>query len=289
MTRRLYLIAMHRAKTYNRAMHPGGKHALNPLTAGTGQVLRSTNDSTFDLKIGGQDEGYGLAQLDDYHHISRSDFRWRPPLQLCLKAKASTASPKGTLGFGFWNDPFSFSLGQAGAARRFPASPQAVWFFYGSPPNDIALAPPVPGHGWKAAVLRSPRVPAVILAPAALAAIVMAQIPLLRRFVMTTAINRVRTKETVIRTRLDQLHEYRLVWESDGTCFYIDDELVLESEISPREPLGFVAWIDNQYAVASPQGGFRFGVIQTEKPQSLKIEDLRIKELAKTSSRRGDA
>jgi hypothetical protein len=280
MTRRLYLIAMHRAKTYNRTVDPGGEIRLNPLTAGTGQVLSSSIEPKVDLKLGEESEGYNLAQLDDYHSISRSEFRWHPPLRLTLKAQASTAKPKGTLGFGFWNDPFSFSMGQAGAARRFPASPQAIWFFYGSPPNDIVLAPPVPGYGWKAAVLRSPRVPALILAPAALAAIITAQVPLLRRFVMASAINYVHAEETVIRAHLDQLHEYELVWENGGASFYVDGQQVLESDVSPPEPLGFVVWIDNQYAIASPQGGFRFGVIPMDEPQSLMLKDLKIDDLS---------
>jgi hypothetical protein len=42
----------------------------------------------------------------------------------------------------------------------------------------------------------------------------------------------------------------------------------------PTGPLGFVAWIDNQFAVASPEGGFRFGTLATQEEQWLEIENL---------------
>jgi hypothetical protein len=50
--------------------------------------------------------------------------------------------------------------------------------------------------------------------------------------------------------------------------------LELSSDVTPHPPLGLVIWIDNQYLVASPQGGFRFGTLKTEAEQWLEIEDL---------------
>ena len=40
-------------------------------------------------------------------------------------------------------------------------------------------------------------------------------------------------------------------------------------------PLGFVLWIDNQYAIASQAGQFGFGVRPLTVPQWLEIADLR--------------
>jgi hypothetical protein len=256
-------------------MHSPNPGKLEPLTAGSGNVAPASRGG-FSLEIGQQPEGYTLAQLDDYHRLARSKFRWEPPLHLLLDAHASTDEPCGTLGFGFWNDPFTVSIGQSGTTRRFPTSPQALWFFYGSPPNDIALAPPVPGYGWKAAVLRAPPIPALLLAPAALGAIGAAQIPLLRRPVMETAIGVVDAAEVLLDARLDETHRYKLVWKAEEVAFYVDSQLVLESAITPIAPLGFVAWIDNQYAVASPEGGFRFGSIPTQQRQALILSDLSI-------------
>lgn len=275
MTRRLYLIAVRPAKTYNRRMHSDDAFSLKAMTSGEGRVSGSSG-SAIKLELGEQPEGYGLAQLDDYHHLTRSEFRWHPPLHMKLQARTSIAEPTGTLGFGFWNDPFTLSIGQAGTARRLPASPQAAWFFYGSPPNDLPLAPPLPGHGWKAAVLRAPRIPALLLAPGTLATILAAQIPGLRQVVMKAAIRAVKAEETILEAALDQNHTYELHWEERSVRFSVDHREVLSSAVTPQAPLGFVAWIDNQYAVASPSGGFRFGVIPTSQQQALELIDLSI-------------
>lgn len=249
------------------------------MTAGNGH-LETFEGSTLKLVLDPQPRGYSLAQADDYHALPRSDFYWRPPLRLSLRAHASTQKPMGTLGFGFWNDPFSLSIGQPGAARRLPTSPQALWFFFGSPPHDLALAPPVPGYGWKAAVLRSPSIPGLILAPAALAAMGAAQIPLIRRWVMNTAIRAVDAEEAVIDVQLDSPHDYEILWKQDSVEFYVDGSQALRSEVVPPAPLGFVTWIDNQYAIASPESGFRFGVLPTQKPQALTISKLQINDTA---------
>ena len=46
----------------------------------------------------------------------------------------------------------------------------------------------------------------------------------------------------------------------------------------PPGPLGFVAWIDNQYAVATPRGELRFGAL-TCGPQWLELASLSIEPL----------
>ncbi len=101
--------------------------------------------------------GYANAQLDDHRRLSRSSFPWHPPVNLKLRARASGASPLGTLGFGFWNDPFSLTFGQAGAARKLPVPPRAVWFFYGSPPNDMTALSAESGLGMESPELGSAR------------------------------------------------------------------------------------------------------------------------------------
>ena len=42
----------------------------------------------------------------------------------------------------------------------------------------------------------------------------------------------------------------------------------------PRGPLGFVLWIDNQYAVASLEGRFGFGVLPLPETQWLEVDGL---------------
>ena len=94
---------------------------------------------------------YSDAQLDDYHGLPRRKWPWQPPLKMQVRARASHSSLVGTAGFGFWNDPFTLTGG-------INALPEAVWFFYASPPSDMALVPGVPGWGWKAAIVHAARV-----------------------------------------------------------------------------------------------------------------------------------
>jgi hypothetical protein len=238
--------------------------------------LVSATGTAIHLEIPPIQVGYTDAQVDDYQRLPRRSFLWRPPLRLSLTARASPSHPTGTLGFGFWNDPFTFSLGQGGAARRLPASPQALWFFYGSPPNDMSFVPGSPPHGWKASSLRSARIPPALLAPAAGAAALLAQIKLTRGPVMRLALRMVTAAEEQLQIPLDTWHRYTLVWTEKEARFAVDDGEVLVAPAPPRGPLGFVAWIDNQFAVASSEGGLRFGTLPTSASQWLEIDDFRI-------------
>jgi hypothetical protein len=248
---------------------------LNRLELGGGEIIL-TPGAPIRMTIPAIPQGYADAQLDDYHTRPRARFPWSPPLRFSLRARASHPQPMGTLGFGFWNDPFTLSLGQGGAARRLPSAPQTVWFFYGSPPNHFSFAPGIEGHGFKAMAMRSPAIPSLVLAPLAAAGFMLAQIPILRRPVLRTALRRVQSAEVMLQVQLDEWHHYAIQWLQDHVRFEVDGQLVLQSEITVPSPLGFVTWIDNQYAVASPEKGFRFGVIPTDHPQWLEISELEI-------------
>jgi hypothetical protein len=228
------------------------------------------------LTIHPRASGYADAQVDDYRDLPRKQFSWNPPLHLTLRARASHAEPIGTLGFGFWNDPFTLSLGQGGAARRFPAAPQALWFFYGSPPNDFSFAEDVPGSGWKAASLTSPKIPSLPLAPLALGAVALAQLPGIRRPIIRTARRVIKASERPLEIPLQHWHHYELRWETQRALFLVDGKCELEAPNPPQAPLGFVAWIDNQYLIASPQGGFRFGNLPIHEPQWLELSDIQV-------------
>lgn len=271
---RLYTIADADAKNYNARM--ALPFNLNPLEIGQGQVSLE-DPSTLSMTIPCKPEGYADAQLDDYRGKKRKEFPWSPPVILRLSARASEPQPVGTMGFGFWNDPFSFSLGQGGA-RRFPAAPQSLWFFYGSLPNHLPFASQVPGHGWKAASLRSPKIPSWLLAPAAGIGLSLALLPIIRRWVIPIGLRMIRAHETLLNVRIDQWHEYSIDWRPTGAQLAIDGEVALFVPDPPPAPLGFVAWIDNQYASIHPEQGLRFGTIPTSQSQSLQIRILELNE-----------
>jgi hypothetical protein len=78
-------------------------------------------------------------------------------------------------------------------------------------------------------------------------------------------------------------HTYRLEWLSDRVTFAVDDTIVLTAIHGiPANPLGFIAWIDNQYAIVSPKGRFGFGLSCVEKEQALILEEIRIEQLDAT-------
>ena len=243
------------------------------LEVGGGRAS-SASEGHYLLTLPPVHRGYADAQIDDTHSLPRRSFRWSPPVHLSLRARTSSPSPLGTLGFGFWNDPFAVSLGQGGAARRLPAGPCAIWFFYGSPPNELALAPGAPARGWKAACLASPQIPSLLLAPAAAAAALLAQVPVLRGPVLRAALSSVAASEAAVGAGMQEWHQYAIDWLPAEAIFLVDDKVVLRAPAPPRVPLGFVAWIDNQFAVVSPRAGFRFGVIPTDREQWLEMEGL---------------
>jgi hypothetical protein len=221
-------------------------------------------------------KSYADAQLDDTQNLPRARLRWRPPLRFSVRARTSTPAPLGTFGFGFWNDPFSLSLGMGGAARKLPAAPQCAWFFYGSPPLDLPLAEGVPGCGWKAATLRFRNIPAPLLAPVALGGALLASLPPLRPWAFGVARRFYRAEERLLEINPSQWHAYAIEWRAASIGFFVDGVEVLCSMHPPIPPLGLVLWIDNQYAVASAGQGFGFGVLELAKEQSLELEAARI-------------
>lgn len=244
------------------------------LTAGNGQV-ETDREGCWKLSIpaggGGQ---YRLAQLDDYHDLPRNRFRWQPPLTLSLTAQISDSPLPGTWGFGFWNDPFSFSLGVKGSSRRLPALPNAAWFFYASPQNYLSLRDDLPANGLLAAVFRSPLIPAFLLAPA-LFALPLLALPLTTRWLRRLA--RRLIQQDAVRLHLDftQPHRYQLDWQSHRVRFEVDDQPVFESPLVPQGRLGLVIWIDNQYAAFYPNGKLNFGTL-ANPPAALDIRNIGI-------------
>jgi len=212
---------------------------------------------------------YADAQLSTYR--TRQDFRHRPPLELRLRARFTREIP-GTAGFGFWNHPF-------GPGMRGLRLPTAVWFFYGAPSNNMALARDVPGRGWKAAQIDAAHAEFLALLPTAPAAALLMRSRRLYRWLWPIAQRAMRVSEHLIAEAPDSAwHDYCLEWARDGVRFSVDGDCIHESGMSPRGPLGFVAWIDNQYAVVTPQGKFDFGVTASDSASTLEIAQVLIVE-----------
>jgi hypothetical protein len=236
------------------------------------------------LPEGAHAGAYSDAQIDDYGTLPPSRFPWRPPLHLEVRARAShPAHParemplerlenqqwlRGTAGFGFWNYPFSLT----GAVLRLP---EAIWFFAASPPSNMALAPGSPGWGWKAQVVHAHRPGALLAALPTAAAVAWARVSR-REALAAQWVQRLSgASEEPLEADLREWHSYTIDWQPDWARFAVDGVEALAVANPPRGPLGFVAWIDNQYAIATPRGQFRFSTLATG-PEWLEMESLRI-------------
>ncbi len=232
---------------------------------------------------------YSNAQIDDYGNPLAPHFQWRPPIRMHIRARASlpaypvepaqpaptTGQPYllGTAGFGFWNTMPTLAGGM-------PHLPEALWFFAASPPSNMALVPGSAGWGWKAQVVHAHRWGALLSGVPTLAAVGWARVS--GRGVPTAArwLQRLTgAREAHLTASLADWHEYTVEWRLDRARFFVDNTPVLDVLGPPPGPLGFVAWIDNQYAVVTPQGLIRFGTV-TSAAEWLEIDWIRITQLA---------
>ena len=221
-------------------------------------------------------EGYSNAQVDDYAGLPRRAFPWSPPVTLRVQARFSHGAGQlaGTAGFGFWNDPFTAIAGMTGG--RIPSLPRAAWFFYASPPSDMALARDAPGCGWKAAVIDAWRLPFFALLPTAPLALPLMRRPAAYRALWPIAQRAIGVDEAEIAAPMTAWHAYTLAWEARRVRCLVDGAPVLETSLAPRGPLGLVVWLDNQYMVVTPQGRFRHGFLARAETQWMEVGELRV-------------
>lgn len=222
----------------------------------------------------GAEGAYRLAQMDDYRGRSRDRFLHQPATQIGLRARASSAALPGTWGFGLWNDPFSLSIG-FGSGRRFPALPNAAWFFFASPENHLSLRDDLPGRGALAASFRSPTLPAPVLGLAGIGLPLLVLRPL-SRWLRRTASGVIWQDALALEIDPTRWRHYSLKWGQEQVLFEIDGKQVLQSAVSPRAPLGLVIWLDNQYAAWKPDGRLAYGTLPTPAECWIEIEGLKI-------------
>jgi hypothetical protein len=217
---------------------------------------------------GARRSAYSNAQIDDYSGLARRELPWRPPVHMQLRARFP-ARICGTAGFGFWNSPIS-PLGS------LPSLPAAAWFFYASPPANMATAIGVPGQGWKAATIDMTTPAAWAWAPLAPLVMVLSRAPALYRRLWPRIQRALRIDEAPLGHPDAEWRDYSLEWRRDGARFAVDGRSVLETDRAPGGPLGFVAWIDTQWLIATPQGQFGWGLHEAPAPQYLDLAELRI-------------
>lgn len=251
---------------------------------GAGQVTHGPGQLALNLPAA-DNRAYHDAQISDY--ASQRDFRWRPPLHMEVVAsfippytpaeRGSNNTPVGTAGFGFWNHPFV-------PGERGFRLPQAVWFFFSAPPCNMQLAQGVAGAGWKAATLDARRWQFLALLPTAPLGFLLMRVPALYHRLWPLAQRAIGVSEYLLDAALlYSKHTYALDWQPNHITFMLDGVTVHQTSSAPRGPLGFIAWVDNQYAVVTPQGQFGFGLVAVEQPQMLLIERIKIYAVERSS------
>lgn len=238
-----------------------GDGRLEPM----GDTLRFVNTDTVATR-------YTDAQIDDYQGLTRRDFLWRPPLNMTVRARFSHPAGElsGTAGFGFWNDPFLMT------GWRTPALPRVVWFFYSSPHSNMKLDLDTPGYGWKAATLDAIRWPFFALLPTAPLAIPLMNIGALYRTFWPIGQRAINVSEAIIPVNMTEWHTYIIDWQKKAVHFSVDDNVILNCQTSPRGPLGFVMWLDNQYMVVTPWGCFGYGLLDAPRRQWMEVSKVEI-------------
>ena len=263
---------------------------LTPRHSPGANVTATENGWRMDVPAG-QASAFRLAQLDNYSALPRGRFPSRPPVTLSLRARVSSESHPGTWGFGFWNDPFEFSLGVRGRPFRLPALPNAVWFFHASKENWLSFKNTgqesesstfgnhpevelrdsefIPGNGFMAQTFRSPTFDLRLFLTALL-------FPFSRK-AARKQLSRI-IREDGVRVQADpaEWHLYRLEWSPKRVVCEVDNVRVLETSVSPRPPLGLVLWIDNQFAAFTPEGKIAAGVLANPEPAWLEIADFHL-------------
>ncbi len=281
----------------------------HPLTApwritnyGAGQVIQQSDTLHFNIPSTDASR-YHDAQLTDY--AAKADFRWQPPLRMQVTASISFPSanpllgsensgfnspsllaergtggevlksnpPVGTAGFGFWNHPFV-------PGERGLRLPKAIWFFFSAPPSNMQLAQGISGPGWKAATIDATRWQFLTLAPTAPLAVFLMRIPALYRRIWPIGQRAIGVSEHLLDSSLLlERHTYSIDWHPDHISFAVDHITVHQAPVSIRGPLGFIAWVDNQYAIVTPQGRIGFGLVPIPQPQTLNLNRITIESL----------
>jgi len=250
---------------------------LSPRQAGFATLNRTTTGWRLDLPAGPH-RSYRLAQLDDYARTQRTRLKHAPPWTFSVRARVSGLDLPGTWGFGLWNDPFGFSLGFGGGKPgRLPTLPQTAWFMHASRPNWLSLRDDperVPANGFFAGTFRSPRIPSFLLAPGLLA-LPLCTVRPISRVLRRLAARIIRQDAARVDLDVRQWHQYSIEWLPDDCMFSVDGNIILDTDCSPRQPLGLVVWIDNQFAAWTPEGRLGYGSL--ENPAAwLEIENLSI-------------
>jgi hypothetical protein len=106
------------------------------------------------------------------------------------------------------------------------------------------------------------------------------RVPALYRKLYPIAQHALGVSEMPIDVDWRESHIYTLDWQPRSVTFSVDGRCILRTPYAPTGRLGFVAWLDNQYAIVTPQGRLKFGLVDVQEEQWLRVESVEIKSLS---------
>ena len=243
------------------------------LRSTPGAVIKTLAADAWHLSIPAGKSGiYRVSQIDDYAELRRKDFLWQKPFRITLQSRVSDQNIPGTWGFGFWNDPFSFNLGIKGSGQRLPVLPDAAWFFFASPENHLSLEDQKPGQGMLASVYSGCKISPLLLYPAGIF-LPLAFIPTAGRLARKTLSRFINYDAVQADIDLKSWHSYTINFSQENLEFFIDEKLYLKTNCQPCRKMGFLIWIDNQYASFDPQGKIKFGTLASSREHWLEVRN----------------
>jgi hypothetical protein len=246
------------------------------ITQSTDAKVVALGENSWRLEIASNPRPtYHLAQLDDHSRLPRGDFNWKPPLTLGLQARVSACDLTGTWGFGFWNDPFSFLLGGDRQLLRFPALPDAAWFFHASPQNYLSFRDDLPACGFLASTFSSQKVTPALLALVS-PALGLTLLPQTAQLIRRALRRQVHQAAASIDLDVTEWHAYTLEWRADLVRFSQDGIELFRTNIVPYPPLSLVIWIDNQYAALPPAGRLRYGSLPNPESAWMEVRQIEL-------------
>jgi hypothetical protein len=137
----------------------------------------------------------------------------------------------------------------------------------------MQLALDVNGYGWKAATIDATRPSALAMLPFAPIVVLLNRSGKLYHRLWPIVQRRLFIEEKSLPSEMMlEWHTYSIDWGIDRARFSVDDRTVLETDRSPRGLLGVVIWIDNQFAIVTPTGRVKFGLLDVLHPQWLEIK-----------------
>lgn len=219
--------------------------------------------------------GYSNAQIDDYTLLKRKNYLWKSPTHMSLRARFRFSNNMdtfhGTAGFGFWNNPCSLNEG-------LHILPESVWFIYASSRSKMKLGNALTGYGWKSQIVHAWKWQNLLYFIPTAVSVLIAKFtgytPLAYYWIQKFS----GVEEILLDAYMQDWHTYEIRWAKDKTIFSIDGVEVFSTRCSPSKPLGFVAWVDNQYSIISPVGTIEFGTADS-KGLILELEDIKISSL----------